>query len=358
MGTIREYRRDDSTISYHAEVRLRGHPAQRASFRTKSLAKQWIQDTESAIRDGRHFKTSEAKRRTVGEMIDRFISQWLPKYPKRQGKQTALLTWWKDKIGHLYLSDLTPAVIAESRDVLLAENTVRKRLRTPSTVNRYLAALSKVLTVAVKEWGWLDDSPMRKVTKPTENPGRNRLLNLEEKDRLLEACRASSNPLLFPIVSIALHTGMRLGEILNLDWSHIDFTHKLITLEQTKNGERRVLPLIKPVEDILINLGSKKTGWVFPARRNDSKSGLSTISKAFQRALKAADIFNYRPHDLRHQAASQMAMAGATQGELMAILGHKTPTMTRRYAHYSQGHIKRILEKTSSVFSSNEEKND
>jgi len=99
MGAIREYPRTDGSTTYHAEVRLRGHPKQRESFRTKSQAKKWIQDTESAIRDGRHFKTAEAKRHTLGELIDRFISQWLSKYPKRQAKQTALLTWWKKSAG-------------------------------------------------------------------------------------------------------------------------------------------------------------------------------------------------------------------------------------------------------------------
>ena len=98
MGTIREYTKADGTKSYHAEVRLRGHPPQRDNFRTRSLAKQWIQDTESAIRDGRHIKTTEAKRHTLGELIDRFITQWLPKNPKSQIKQTALLSWWKIRV--------------------------------------------------------------------------------------------------------------------------------------------------------------------------------------------------------------------------------------------------------------------
>ena len=107
------------------------------------------------------------------------------------------MTWWKDRLGHLVLSDLTPSVIAEARDALLGESTRRKSLRSSSTANRYLAALSKALSVAVKEWGWIDDSPMRKVSKPTEAPSRDRYLSLEEKDRLLAACKESTNPYLF-----------------------------------------------------------------------------------------------------------------------------------------------------------------
>lgn len=165
MGTIREYTRRDGTTSYHAEVRLRGHPIQRETHRTKTLAKKWIQDTESAIRDGRHFKTVEAKRHTLGELIDCFILEWLPKYPKQILKQTALLTWWKLRLGHLLLADVTPAAIAGARDALLRETTLRKTLRSTSTVNRYLAALSKALSIAITEWGWLEDSPIKKVRK-------------------------------------------------------------------------------------------------------------------------------------------------------------------------------------------------
>jgi hypothetical protein len=75
MGTIREYTKKGGETSYHAEVRLKGHASQRDSFRTRSLAKKWIQDTEAAIRDGRFLKTRESKRHTVAEMIRRFISQ-------------------------------------------------------------------------------------------------------------------------------------------------------------------------------------------------------------------------------------------------------------------------------------------
>ena len=204
MGTIRDCRRKDGTSSFHAEVRLKGHPPQRASFRTRSLAKKWIQDTESAIRDGRHFKTAEAKRHTVGEMIDRFVAQWLIKHPQREEKQASYLEWWKQKCGHLMLSNLTPAVIAEARDQLLNEITVRGTLRSLGTVNRYLSAFGKALIVAVKEWGRLEDSPMRNVTKPSEGEGRERFLSLDERDRFLSACKESRNPNLFPIVSLAL----------------------------------------------------------------------------------------------------------------------------------------------------------
>ncbi len=140
------------------------------------------------LADGRHFKSAEAKRHTLGELIDRFITQWLPKYPKRQVKQAALLTWWKNQAwSSLAYRGNTIQDIRSARCSACLSQLVRGALRSSSTVNRYLAALSKAISIAITEWGWLDDSPMRKVSKPSEAPGRNRFLNLEEKDRLLRS---------------------------------------------------------------------------------------------------------------------------------------------------------------------------
>lgn len=354
MGTIREITKKDGSRSYHAEVRLRGHSPQRESFRTRSLAKQWVQNTESAIRDGRHFKTSEAKRHTVGELIDRFISQWLPKFPKGMLKQMALLGWWKNRFDHLLLTDLTPNLIAEARDELLRECTRRKKLRSPSTVNRYLAALSKAFTVAIKEWGWLDESPLRKVSKPKEAPGRDRFLSIDEMDRLLKACKASPNSFLFPLVGLSILTAMRFSELIRLNWEDIDFNLRTITLRETKNGDKRIIPLAKDSE-YLFKLCSTysitSSGPIFKSTRRNSKSGILSVRSSFETALKDSNIKGFRWHDLRHTAASYLAMNGATQGELMAILGHRSPHMTRRYAHYSQKHLEGLMHRASQTLS-------
>ncbi len=348
MATIREFTRKDGSRSYHVEVRLRGHAPQRATFRTRSLAKKWVQDVESGIRDGRHFKSAEAKRHTVSELIERFVSQWLPKHPQREEKQTGLLEWWKKWCGHLLLVDLTPAIIAEGRDQLLAETTVRGALRSPSTVNRYLSAFGKALTVAVKEWGWLEANPIRNVSKPSESDGRERFLSVEEKAQLLQACAESRNPNLLPIVSLALITGMRFGEIAGLRWDDIDFNQEKITLQRTKNGDRRIIPLTSEAAMIFRDcptFGEPLDELVFKAKSNTTNQQKVSIREAFENAVKRAGINNFRFHDLRHTAASYMAMSGATQGELMAILGHRSPAMTRRYAHYSQNHLSHVMKK-------------
>lgn len=356
MGTIRELTKKNGEKSFHAEVRLRGHPPERDSFRTKTLAKEWIRDTEAAIKDGRFKRKSQFafRKRTVSDLIDRFVEVCIPKHPKYYPKKVQQLERWKKEIGSIYLSDLSPAHLSQVRDKMLNELTAKKLPRSPSTVNRYLAAFSKALSVAVKEWEWIEENPALKISKPKEARGRDRYLSLDEQARLLEACKSSVNSYLYPIVSIALLTGMRYGEIVKLHWKDINFEMRHITLQETKNGDRRIIPLTDKVVDILKGIssfGSASLGPIFVSQKLSSTKNPISIRKSFARALKIAGIRSFRFHDLRHTAASYLAMNGATQGELMAILGHRSPQMTRRYAHYSQEHLKKLLEKTAKAIS-------
>lgn len=347
MGAIREVTKKNGEKSYHAEVRLKGHPPERDSFRTKTKAKEWIQETEAAIRDGRFKSHSASRKHTVNDLIERFAEHCIPKHSKYYVKKVQLLQRWKEELGNLYLSDLSRAHISQVRDKMLNETTSKKILRSPSTVNRYMAAFSKVLSVAVNEWEWITVNPMFKISKPKEGRGRDRYLSLEEKNRLLEACKASTNPYLYSIVSLALFTGMRYGEIVKLKWNDINFDGRFMTLHETKNGERRVIPLTEEVtkilKDLYTNFGTNKA--IFSNLKFTPTKNPISIRKSFARVLKVAGIENFRFHDLRHTAASYMAMGGATQGELMAILGHKSPKMTQRYAHYSQKHLSGVMER-------------
>lgn len=348
MGTIRELTKKNGEKSFHAEVRLRGHPSQRESFRTRTLAKKWIQDTEAAIRDGRFKSQSTARKYTVGDLIDRFIEFCIPKHPTYYLKKVQQLQRWKEELGSLYLSDLSAAHLCQVRDKMLNERTSKKTLRSPSTVNRYLAAFSKVLSVAVKEWGWIEENPTFKISKPKEARGRDRYLSIDEQHRLLDACKSSRNLYLYPIVSIALLTGMRYGEIVKLHWQDINFEMSFITLHETKNGEKRVIPLTDKVLEVLKGIssfGNSSTGPIFASDKQLPTKHPISIRKSFDRALKVSGINNCKFHDLRHTASSHLAMDGATQGELMAILGHRSPQMTQRYAHYSQQHLGELMHK-------------
>jgi integrase len=331
---------------FRARVRLKGFPPQSAAFERLTDARRWAQQTEAAIREGRHFKTAEAKKHTVAELIDRYVQDVLPTKPKSKAKQERQLRWWKSRMGAYLLSNVTPAMLAQYRDELGREPTRRGPKHSPSTVLRYLAVLSHTFSVAVRDWGWLDDNPMRRVTKPKEPRGRIRFLSDEERPRLLAACKEAECPYLYTVVVLALSTGMRYGEILNLRWRDIDLVKARIILQDTKNGDRRNIPLTGHAYEQIEKLSKMRridTDLAFPNTLQGDRAKPYEIRKSWNTALKKAQIENFRFHDLRHSTASWLAMGGATLREIAEVLGHRTLQMTKRYAHLSEAHTTNVV---------------
>jgi integrase len=344
MATIKERTAKDGTPRYTVEVRLKGYPPQTATFKRKTDANKWIQDTESAIRDGRHFKTVEAKKHTLADLVDRYIKDVLPNKPKQIKDQTQQLTWWKEKVGSYLLADITPALIVQCRDELATGITYKGTQRTPATVVRYMAALSHAFTIAVNEWQWLEDNPIAKVKKPKESRGRVRFLDDTERNRLLSTCKESSNKSLYLCVVLALATGMRQGELMGLQWQDVNFKDGYLILHETKNGERRRVSLSGLALELLhdhAKIRRLDTTLLFPSERKPQKP--IDLRKAFANALKAAEINDFHWHDLRHCTASYLAMNGASLAEIAEVLGHKTLAMVKRYAHLSDGHVSSVV---------------
>ncbi|MDO9310622.1 MAG: site-specific integrase [Nitrosomonas sp.] len=348
MANIEKRISNDGKSSYRVKIRLKGYPIQSATFERVTDAKKWAQQTESAIREGRHFKTTEAKRHTMAELIDRYIKNVLPTKPKAIRKQTALLQRWRVEIGSHALAEVTPSLIAECRDKLAGEITLRGKSRSMATVNRYMAALSIALTTAVKEWGWLEDSPMRKVTKGKESRGRVRFLSDDERIRLLKTCKESSNPYLYTVVVLALSTGMRQGEIMGLAWDVVDLNQGRAILHETKNGERRAVAITGHALELLKELSKVRridSNLLFPSKENAPQMPQKPMDlrTPWETAVKKAELQDFKFHDLRHSAASYLAMNGASLAEIAEVLGHKTLQMVKRYAHLSEGHTARVV---------------
>ncbi len=255
------------------------------------------------------------------------------------------MLWWSSEIGLYTLADVSPSLIAKCRDTLLSGLTPNGNKRSNATVVRYLAALSVCLTYGVNEKQWLDDSPMRKVTKPIEPRGRVRFLSKDERTKLLAACKQSSNPYLYAITVLSLSTGARKSEIMNLTWDDVDLKNGRGILHETKNGERRALPITGHALEVLKELNKVRridTKLIF-AGNNPNRP--AELRKPWITALKIAEISNFKFHDLRHSAASELAMNGATLAEIAEILGHKTLAMVQRYAHLSEGHTTSVVER-------------
>jgi integrase len=198
---------------------------------------------------------------------------------------------------------------------------------------------------AVREYHWLTANPVRRVSKPKEPDGIVRYLSDEERERLLKACRASEYGELELIVMLAITTGMRKGEILGLRWPDVDLKRAQAVLQKTKNREKRAVPLV-PRVITLLQAHAK-------VRRLDSDlifQGTGKLDHWFGRALEEAKIEDFRFHDLRHTAASYLAMSGATLLEIGAVLGHKTAAMTKRYAHLANAHTSAVVQRMAEKF--------
>ncbi|MEK7795739.1 MAG: site-specific integrase [Candidatus Hydrogenedentota bacterium] len=343
MASIRARKGVDGKLNYTARIRMKGTAEQSATFPRLTDARKWIQATESAIREGRHFRGTESKRHTLGEAIDRYTRDVLPLKKSGIRDQAPKLERWKTEIGNLTLADVTPPVIAEIRDKLLNEQTRFGTKMTGSTVNRYLAPLSHLFSVATRDWGWTNTNPVRGISKPKEGQARVRYLSDDERARLLAACKQSRCDVLYDVVVLALSSGMRRSELFFLRWRDVDFERDLITLHETKNGERRSIPIVGHARELLETRSKIRridTDYVFASLSAPRPANIIT---AWNTVLRKANIENFHFHDLRHSCASYLAMRGATTAELASVLGHRTLTMVKRYAHIGPQHTSRVL---------------
>ena len=151
---------------------------------------------------------TEAKRHTFEEAVERYFKEQAVSVVKR-----GHLHWWERELGALFLHDVRPAVIVEKKQKLLSTPTPKGVIRSKSTCNRYLATLSHLLSICVKQWEWLSENPVRKISREKEPRERTRFLSPDERQRLLNACNDSDNPYLFTFVVLLLSTGGRYNEI-------------------------------------------------------------------------------------------------------------------------------------------------
>lgn len=337
MASIEKRVSGDGSTSYRAKVRLRGYEPVSATFQRLTDAKTWAAQTETELKANRYFGAS--KRHTVADVIDLYKKDGLT-HLKSSRSVGQRLDIWRSRIGHLLLSDLSVSTIKKHKDEIKATPKARgEGERSGADVNRTMAALSSALSYAVKELEWLEENPLIRVRKFTESRGRVRYLTEDELPALLKACRASKNRDLLLAVLLSLSTGARQGEVMGLRWKQIDLKAKTALLIDTKNGERRTLPIVGEAHDILVarsKVRNIKDDRLFPAgRRSKKDDAVVDLRAPWEAALKAAKIEDFHWHDLRHTCASYMAMSGVSQVEMAKLLGHKTLAMTMRYSHLS-----------------------
>lgn len=231
-----------------------------------------------------------------------------------------------------YLHEVTPHLVEQFKSVRTKEGAA------PATINRQLATLKCLFNKAIAWKKFLGANPVCAVRLFKENNQRKRFLEKDEVTRLLANCHGH----LKPIVIVALNTGMRRGEILGLKWRDLDIKRGVLYLQNTKNGEKREVPINEQVKTALISvLKHPHSEYIFYKKDG---SPIYDIKTTFLKALKRAGITDFHFHDIRHTAASHLVMGGADMLTVASILGHKDLKMTQRYAHLSSNHRQRAVD--------------
>jgi integrase len=380
-------------VTWRAQVRVKGR-SESKNFPTKGEAQEWAESVATAIRQHKHFPHAAATRMGFAKLVSDYTETVLPEFDEvQQAARTRHLEWFAQQFVGLNVAEVTATEISKARDALAAETfsrqppipeavrskvlallkagkthaeimaateqslTIVRRVvsgskpahgkRTGSTVNRYMATLSALMSFAAKERRLIDRNPVGDISRKKESRGRTRFLSDDERARLLAACNASEWPPLGALVLLAVTTGARRGELISLRWADVDVKAGRALVRDSKNGDQRTLPLAgKALEAVraLKLSNSARSEYVFP-----NPSGHPGAFKYFDAhwyaALEAAGITDFHFHDLRHTTASMLAAQGASLLEIADVLGHKTLAMVKRYSHLVVDHKAKVIEK-------------
>jgi integrase len=315
---------------------------------TREMAKEALKAREGEIAQGRFNLEKSRKPHPFSELVERYHKH-AESYKASYSRERYSIERIKEYFAGRYLSDVTTWAV---------EKWKRERAKQvqPSTVNRELTILKHMLKMAVR-WELASTNPAASVAPFPGQEGRTRFASEEELPRLLEACRNQiTSPWLYPSVILAINTGPRQGNLLNLKFEDIDLEQNLIHFVRTKNRKVNVVPMNREAREAV--------EWFLQHRYGDylimwpwaKRLGRTTLYDAFKRACKEAGIENFRWHDLRHTTGSYLVMAGNDLVTVQQILGHRDIKSTLRYAHLAPAHKARAVEKLGETFGALQER--
>jgi integrase len=332
MATIRKRKTATGKISYLAQVRIKPFKPTSKTFSTQADAKAWSKKLEQDLRNQKKQGdvSHDLTRFTVNQLIDEFLADPDTKKLRYHDTLSILLAWWVNHCGKTRILELNVTKLREARKKL-------QKGRTPATVNRYLSALrscwnwGRAAGLVPQEKRW----PTRLLLK--EDNERRRYLSDKELTRLLEA--AAHSPTMNAAIVLSVACGLRQGELLNLKWQDIDLDGQRLRIMQTKTDKPRTVYVPASAVDALRALKRESlvsTKAVFLGQ-GDEPLNRGTIRIRWLPIRDAAGLRDFRWHDLRHSCASFLAQNGATLLEIGAVLGHRSTSATRRYAHLVEG---------------------
>ena len=322
---------------YRAVITSSGRNIKSKTFRRRSDAKTW------AIRYVLDLEQQEATgEKPCNVTFSQLCQEYLAAWTGRSHDRPRMVLVWEAIFRDTLLSDITPDMIRKALKP--------RKAQAPATYNQHRATLSALFKFAIQQHhddevpgNYVTKSPVDEVLALPVNNKRVRYLSDEEKPRLLESARNIGGRFNLAVL-MALSTGMRRGELMNLRWSDIDFDRGLAKLEITKNGSARHTPIPGIILDKLKEVREIGNGLLFPSTVDPNVP--FDFRKQWQTCLKDAGIEDFHWHDMRHDVASTLARDGRTLKEIAEILGHRSLASTDRYTHLCTEHKSRVLNDT------------
>jgi integrase len=334
---------------YWIDYYLNGHRKRERIGPDKRLAETVLKKRKVEIAEGKFLDRQRPVTTTFDELADAYFTyvvyqQRKRSWPRDRASIRALTTYFGGK----RLAEITPALIEQYRAWRREGISRRGRPLTPASVNREMACLKRMFTVAIKgllvlEGGVSRENPAAPVSLEREHNERDRVLSDAEFQALMNAAPSH----LKPILLTAYHTGMRKSEILNLIWDRIDLKAGIVRLrpEDTKTREGRTIPLTKELSEMLRNAtiyldeSGQRVPWVFTY----AGKRILSVRRAFETACREAGLNDVVFHDLRHTFVTNMRRAGVDYFRIMAVTGHKTMTVFKRYNTIDEADLKQAM---------------
>ena len=287
----------------------------------------YIKRKNEALRGKKLPETLRRKTVTFAEIAQdelAYSKQHKRDYRHDTGRMETLLAWFREY----------PADGITAQDI---ERRFEQQTWSPATCNRVRALLSLTYRLAIRS-GKVRENPARLVKHRLEDNARIRFLSDDEEKVLRKAIEARC-PEHLPEFDLALHTGMRLSEQYGLTWVDVSFARRVLTIQRSKNGSARYVPLNQSAIRALEVMRERTGGMGFVCGET------SGPRRWFEPVLKDAKISAFSWHCLRHTFASRLVMAGVDIRTVQELLGHKTIAMTVRYSHLAPQHTLAAVEK-------------
>lgn len=333
---------------WQARIQRRGEPEISRSFLLRSDAERWARQVEIALDNGTYQQQTELP--TLAELLERYRTDVTPRKKGARREVQRLDLWAKDPLAGKRANTIRAADVAKYRDARLAAGAAN------GTIRLDLALLSHVFTVARQEWGYEGlANPVATIRRPAPGKGRERRLQAGEIERVVAAMLHPEMP---AVVSLAMETAMRLGELLSMRRERVQLERRIAVLEDSKNGERRVVPLSTAAAKTIEALPLRLDGRLFSLRSTQVtdlfRSAVKRARGAYEEEqrekgigadalAKDRTLIDLHFHDLRHEAVSRLFEHGLDAMEVASVSGHKTLAMLKRYTHMRAENLARKL---------------